>query len=83
MGYIWYNCLSINSLCDGKNDVWTTKKYSKNYEDSHVRIEAEHIIESCNGRTRNETKNVSIQNKDDYYKPTDFLGTRNNLYLDN
>ena len=83
MGSINYNCFSINSLCDGKNDVWNSEKYVKRYEDTHVRLESEHIIEKCNGKIKRETKNISIYNKDNYYNPKEAISSGNKLLLGN
>ena len=67
--------------CCGNNDEWKTETYIQKYEDDHVKVEAEHILEKCKGRTKNETKNVSIYNKDNFYKVTDLLAPGNNLLL--
>ena len=83
MGSVNWNLFHISGLCSNQREDKTTEEYFKEYEDEHIYITSKYTKEKVNGKTTNETKKVSIYNKDGYYDPKALLAPGNNYYLTN
>ena len=66
------NLFSLKFCQDKSADKRTERRFNI-YEDKHIQIRTEYTKEIVNGRTKNETSNAYIYNKDNYYKPRDLL----------